>query len=319
MNSDQKIQFIEVRSELGAGTRGAGMGIDALKVACLNKGEKFFAGHTPLIVNDRNFKLFEETDFPNARYTDAVFSNLQNVSNAVSDVLLQKNTFPLVLAADHSSAYGSIAGVKNRFPNKRLGVIWIDAHSDIHTPYTTPSGNMHGMPLAMAMAEDNKVCAVNEPDDEAIRYWEAIKQIGYDRAKVLPEDIAFVGVRSQEEPELELMKRHNIRNFTTEEVRKKGVYAIAEELFTYLNKCDIIYISFDVDSMDPSISVGTGTPVPGGLTSEEAEMLNTLLVKNEKVVCWEMAEINPTLDSLNVMAEQGYRVLKSVYHALLKR
>lgn len=314
----KKVKFIEVDSELGAGTRGASMGIDALKIASLNKKSYLFSETSSVKVQTYNEKLWDNPlDFPNGKYINGIKKVLENVCSHVSNELTEN--FPIVLAGDHSSAAGTICGIKNKYFDKTLGVIWIDAHADLHSPYTSPSGNMHGMPLAIALAEDNIENKVNEPYPKTLEYWNELKNIGIKGPKFSPENLVFITVRDTETPEKNLISKHNIKNFSYQEVKEKGINKIVDETFTKLQNCDIIYVSFDVDSMDSTYSVGTGTPVPNGLTPEEAIELNTQLVTNEKVVCWEMVEVNPTLDTKNKMAENAFNVLESVVNQLNKQ
>lgn len=310
------IKLVEVRSELAAGTRGASLGIDALKIASLDKKSDFFTQFDPINVQDANNYLWKGNQFPYANYIDGVYQVLKNVYSTIESLRLEKK-FPIVLAGDHSTAAGTIMGIKAAEPEKRLGVIWIDAHADLHTPYTTPSGNMHGMPLAMVTQLDNLESKVNEPSEETITYWERIKRIGGDQPKIDPRDIVFISVRDTESPEDFLLNKFGIKNFKTSEVREKGIIKIAAETLERLKNCDQLYISFDVDSLDTSISVGTGTPVPDGLTIEEAILLNAELIKDKRVCCWEIVEVNPTLDSENTMAEAAFEVLEITTKSLV--
>ncbi|WP_297334910.1 arginase [Algoriphagus sp.] len=310
------IKLVEVRSELAAGTRGASLGIDALKIASLDKKSDFFTQFDPINVQDANNYLWKGNQFPYANYIDGVYQVLKNVYSTIESLRLEKK-FPIVLAGDHSTAAGTIMGIKAAEPEKRLGVIWIDAHADLHTPYTTPSGNMHGMPLAMVTQLDNLESKVNEPSEETITYWERIKRIGGDQPKIDPRDIVFISVRDTESPEDFLLNKYGIKNFKTSEVREKGITKIAAETLERLKNCDQLYISFDVDSLDTSISVGTGTPVPDGLTIEEAILLNAELIKDKRVCCWEIVEVNPTLDSENTMAEAAFEVLEITTKSLV--
>ncbi|GGZ26210.1 arginase [Echinicola pacifica] len=310
------IKLVEVRSELAAGTRGASLGIDALKVASLDKKSDFFTKFDPISVKDSNNYLWKGNAFPNAKYIDGVYEVLSSVHDAIKALRLKKK-FPIVLAGDHSTAAGTIMGIKAADPDKRLGVIWIDAHADIHSPYTSPTGNMHGMPLGMCLQEDNLECQVKSPSEEEKKYWEKIKAIGGDFPKIKAGDIIYIAVRDTESPEEHLIKKHGIKNFRTAEVRQKGIEKIAAEALAILKDCDQIYISFDVDSLDSSISVGTGTPVPDGLTVEEALHLNETLIKDKRVCCWEIVEVNPTLDSENVMAETAFDILESTTQSLV--
>ncbi|WP_026952919.1 arginase [Algoriphagus mannitolivorans] len=313
----RKIKLIEVRSEIAAGTRGASLGVDAMKIASLDKKSDFFTRFDPINVPDANNFLWKGNKHPHAKYIDGVYQVLKNVYSTVESLRLEKK-FPIILAGDHSTAAGTIMGIKAAHPEKRLGVIWIDAHADLHTPYTTPSGNMHGMPLAMTAHLDNRECQVNHPAAETIAYWEKIKNIGGESPKIDPKDIVFISVRDTEKPEDYLIQKYGIKNFKTSEVRDLGVSKVAQEALEILKDCDQIYISFDVDSMDSSISVGTGTPVPDGLTVEEAIQLNAELIKDKRVCCWEIVEVNPTLDTENTMAEAAFEVLEATTKSLVE-
>src|SRR5690606_9521134 len=193
-NEVRQIKLVEVRSEIAAGTRGASLGIDALKVASWGKKSDFFAKFDPINVPDANRFLWKGNRFPYAKYIDGVHQVLTNVSETIEKLRL-KNIFPIVLAGDHATAAGTIMGIKSAHPGKRLGVIWIDAHADLHTPYTTPSGNMHGMPLAICTHTDNLACQINNPGNEAIAYWDKIKNLGGPGPKIAFEDIVYIAVR----------------------------------------------------------------------------------------------------------------------------
>jgi arginase len=225
----------------------------------------------------------------------------------------------MIIAGDHSTAFGTIAGIKKAHPKKRLGVVWIDAHADFHSPYTTPSGNMHGMTLAMACDMDNLECKVNDPKGETIEYWEQIMNVGIPGAKIYPEDIVFISVRDLEKAENYIINKYGIPNFSAAEVKKMGPEAVAQEALKLLDHCDLIYVSFDVDSLDSRISLGTGTPVPNGLSVEEAKILNVELAKSPKLCAWEIAEVNPTLDSQNSMAENGFEVMEATAKSIESR
>lgn len=312
----RKIKLVEVRSEIAAGTRGASLGVDAVKIASLDKKSNFFTQFDPINVPDANNFLWKGNKHPHAKYIDGVYQVLKNVYSTIESLRLEKK-FPIVLAGDHSTAAGTIMGIKAAHPEKRLGVIWIDAHADLHTPYTTPSGNMHGMPLAMVSKIDNLDCKINQPSTETLTFWDKIKKIGGDSPKINPEDIVFISVRDTEEPEDFLIKKYGIKNFSTSEVRELGISKVAQEALHILKDCNQLYISFDVDSLDSSISVGTGTPVPNGLTVEEAIQLNAELIKDKRVCCWEIVEVNPTLDTENTMAEIAFDVLEITTKSLV--
>ncbi|MFD3000570.1 arginase [Pontibacter toksunensis] len=314
----KKIKLIEVRSELGAGTRGASMGIEALKVACWDKGSDYFKRFNSVSVPDLNYTLFDKDLFPNAHRIDSILTVQKNIANVVEQTI-DIDMFPLVLSGDHSNAHGTIAGIKASFPDKELGVIWIDAHADIHSPYTSPSGNVHGMPLAMALNIDNLDRQINDPEPETVFFWNSLKKLGFDGPKLKPEHLVYIVVRDTEEPEDYLMEKHGIKNFTYKEFAQKGAEQVAKETLERLRNCDILYVSFDVDSLDSKFSKGTGTPVEIGLTVEEAQQLNHCLLQDPRVVCYEMTEINPTLDTENTMAENAFEILETATTAILHR
>lgn len=314
----KKIKLIEVRSELGAGTRGASMGVEALRVACWDKGSDYFKRFNSVSVPDLNYTLFDRDMFPNAHRIDSILTVQKNIANAVEQTIAI-DMFPLVLSGDHSNAHGTIAGIKAAYPDKTLGVIWVDAHADIHSPYTSPSGNVHGMPLAMALNLDNLDRQINEPEPETVFFWNSLKKLGFDGPKLKPEHLVYIVVRDTEEPEEFLMEKLGIKNFTYAEFEQKGAKQIAKEALERLRGCDILYVSFDVDSLDSKFSKGTGTPVAIGLTVDEAKELNYLLLQDPRVVCYEMTEINPTLDTENTMAENAFEILETATAAILYR
>ena len=314
----KELKIIQVKSEIGAGTRGASLGVEAIKIASLDAKSSFFRQYESVEVENVNELLFDGAEHAYAKFIDGVLIMEERVCLEVYEQLFD-HYFPLIMAGDHSTAYGTIAGIKKAYPKKRLGVVWIDAHADIHTPYTTPSGNMHGMPLAMACGLDNFERKVNDPRGETTDYWEQIKNVGTPGPKIKPEDIVYIAVRDFEKPENYLINKYNINFIETEDVRKQGPVAIAQRALQMLSHCDFIYVSFDVDSLDSRISQGTGTPVPNGLTVEEARVLNVSLCKDPKVVAWEISEVNPTLDTENRMAENGFEIMEASARAITSR
>ena len=140
----------------------------------------------------------------------------------------------MVLSGDHSSALGTISGIKKAYPDKRLGVVWIDAHADIHTPYTSPSGNIHGMPLAAALNDDNLDRKINDINLETRQYWDLMKNIGVEGQKIKHEDIVYFGVRDTEEPEEFALEKNNIKNYTVSEMRFRGMQTCLQEAISRL-------------------------------------------------------------------------------------
>jgi arginase len=312
----KNIKLIEVPSEIGAGTRGASLGIEAIKIAALDFMSNFFIHFPSEKVAVENKLLYEPIESPYAKRIKGVATMYDKVSKAVSDTL-KNNFFPVVLSGDHSISGATIAGIKMARPKSKLGVIWIDAHADLHTPYTTPSGNMHGMPLAISINEDNIENAVHDLDAETVKNWNYLKNIGKIAPKVLPEDVVYISLRDFEKEEKQLIEKYGIKVITTKEVRSKGPENIVRGLTRYFSDCTDIYISFDVDSLDSSISKGTGTPVNNGLREREAEDLISKLMQNRKVCCFEISEVNPTLDKENLMAEIAFNILQRSVNVLM--
>ena len=312
----KNIKLIEVPSEIGAGTRGASLGIEAIKIAALDFMSNFFIHFPSERIPAENRLLYEPIESPYAKRIKGVASMYEKVSKAVADCL-KAHFFPVVLSGDHSNAGATVAGIKTARPKSKLGVIWIDAHADLHTPYTTPSGNLHGMALATAINEDNRECAVHELDEETERCWKALKNIGKVAPKVLPEDVVFISLRDFEKEEKYLIDKYGIKVITTKEVRSKGPENIVRAVTRYLSDCTDIYVTFDVDSLDASISKGTGTPVSNGLREREAEDLISKFMQNRKVCCFEISEVNPTLDKENLMAEIAFHILQRSVNVLM--
>ena len=294
----KNIKLIEVPSEIGAGTRGASLGVEAIKIAAMDFMSNFFIHFPSEKIPHENKLLYEPIESPYAKRVKGIYSMYEKVSKAVADSI-KNNFFPVILSGDHSTAGATIAGIKMAKPKCKLGVIWIDAHADLHTPYTTPSGNVHGMPMAATIGEDNKDCAVHKLDDETKKYWDQLKTIGKASPKVLPEDVVFISLRDYEKEEKYIIDKYNMKVITTKEVRSKGPENVVRSVVRYLDDCTDIYVSFDVDSLDSSISKGTGTPVSNGLKEREAEDLISKFMQNRKICCFEIAEVNPTLEKEN--------------------
>lgn len=312
----KNIKLIEVPSEIGAGTRGASLGVDAIKIAALDFMSNFFVHFPSEKIPHENKLLFEPIESPYAKRIKGVLSMCEKVSKAVAETI-KTSFFPVVISGDHSNAAGTIAGIKIARPKSRLGIVWIDAHADLHTPYTTPSGNLHGMPLAASIGEDNKDSSVHDLDSETAKYWNNLKNIGKISPKVLPEDIVLVSLRDYEKEEKFLMDKYGIKTIGTKELRKKGVEQTIRQITRYLGNCTDMYVSFDVDSLDPSISKGTGTPASYGLKEREAEDLVSKLMQNRKVCCLEITEVNPTLDTENLMSEIAFNILQRSVNVLM--
>ncbi len=310
------IIIVENNSEIAAGTRGSSLGLEAIKVAAVNKNEDVFLKYTAINIKNENHRVWKNVRNVYAKRIGGVIKIYNRIVEGILPVL-QKGDFPLIISGDHSSAGGSIAALKLAFPEKRVGVVWIDAHADLHSPYTTPSGNMHGMPLASALAEDNLEQKINKPIKETVEKWDLLKNLGGISPKLLTKDLVFVGVRSVEKPEMAIIDRYSIPNYTLDELVKKGVDDIASKIFQNLKDTEIIYISFDVDSMDMELSEGTGTPVKKGLSKEQAIELIKKLLEDKRVKMFEVVEVNPLLDKKgNLMAEMALEAIIEVINVV---
>jgi len=312
------IKIIKNRSDIGAGTRGSDMGIDAIEIAAINKNSDYFNEYEFEDVKTHNESIYDKYRSSVAKRIEHVVEQCTRVNNAVKKSLTN-NYFPIVLSGDHSSALGTISGIKAAYPEQTVGVIWIDAHADLHSPYTTPSGNIHGMPLAAVLGDDNLDCQVNDVAKDTQEHWDEMKNIGIDGPKVLAENLVYFGVRDTEEAEDKQIEKLHIRNYKVDEVRYRGLEICVDEALAKLAHCDVLYISFDVDSMDCDlISFGTGTPVSRGFDQYEIIDIINQIIESKKVVCIEVVEVNPLLDTKgNKMAETAFQVLEAITTTLV--
>jgi arginase len=309
----KSIKIIKNRSDIGAGTRGSDMGIDAIEIAAINKKSEYFNEYEFEDVKTHNESIYDKYRSSVAKRIEHVVEQCTRVSNSVKKNL-STNYFPIVLSGDHSSALGTISGIKAAFPDQIVGVIWIDAHADLHSPYTTPSGNIHGMPLAAALGDDNLDCQVNSVASDTQEHWIEMKNIGVQGPKVLAENLIYFGVRDTEEAEDKQIEKLKIRNYKVDETRFRGLEICVDEALAKLSHCDVLYVSFDVDSMDCDlISFGTGTPVSRGFDQYEIIDIINQIIRSKKVVCVEVVEVNPLLDTKgNKMAETAFEVLEAI-------
>ena len=308
-----QIEIIKNRSDIGAGTRGSDMGIDAIEIAAINNHNPFFTRYPYVDVKTHNETIYNISEFEVAHSINYVNEQCERVSEAVKNSLMAKH-FPIVLSGDHSSALGTLSGISAAFPDKTIGAIWIDAHADLHTPYTSPSGNVHGMPMAAALGEDNLDARVNTVSEELAGLWTKMKNIGKKGPKLKAEHLVYFGLRDTEVQEDELIERISIREYPVHELRYRSFETCLSEARERLKDCDYIYISFDVDSLcSDLISTGTGTPVSKGFDVDEVLHIIKSFFDTQKVVCFEICEVNPLLDTRgNRMAEIAFGVLEKI-------
>lgn len=308
------ITIVKNRSDIGAGTRGSDLGVDAIEIAAINQKNDFFNAHEYVDVPTHNETIYNKNFLKMEHRLGFVLEQCERVCNAVSEVLGQ-NRFPLILSGDHSSAFGSLAGIQKAGPEKTLGVIWIDAHADLHSPLSSPSGNVHGMPLAAALGYDNETLAVNKVNGKTLQLWDNLKKVGGNKPKVAPEHLIFFGVRDTEEPEDIVIEQSKIKNYPVNEIRHRGLSLCVNEALEKLKDVDEIYISFDVDSLDCDlISKGTGTPVSKGFDIDEVVAIIQEITTSKKVLALEVTEVNPLLDNKgNRMAEAAFEVIHRLF------
>ncbi len=284
------VHLIGFPMDLGADRRGVDMGPSALRIADIDK--KLTAlGYTVEDEGDIDIKRPEVLAIldPHLKYMPQIAAACGTLARRVKSVL-NAGSFPLVLGGDHSMAIGTLAGVSGycRSAKKRLGVIWIDAHSDINIPGTSPSGNIHGMPVAASIG-------LGAPE---------LTGVGGDFRKVDPANIVMIGLRSVDAGERRLIREHGIVTYTMTDIDRLGVYPVIEQAIDYLQaRTDHIHVSFDLDSVDPSIAMGVGTPVSGGLTYREAHLVMEMIAERGALGSLEVAEVNPILDTVNRSAQ----------------
>ena len=301
------------RSELGAGTRGSSLGIDSILIEASKRMKTFFINTPRINIKDKNEFLFKKSKYKWAKYALPLIDVYNDISKKVFSILNDKR-FPIIISGDHSNAYGSICGLKKFYPNDQIGIIWIDAHADLHSPYTTPSGNIHGMPLAMALNEDNLKFEIGDVDIDTEKVWDKLKKIDGIYPKIKASNIVYIGLRDTEKEEDYLIKKHNINVFNPEKVRHEGVKKMITTIKNEILKdCDHIYISFDVDSLDSEkVSSGTGTPIKNGLLIDECKVMLKSFYNWDKSKCMEITEINPLLDKNNKMTKSIFDILEHV-------
>ncbi len=245
--------------------------------------------HTIRVLPESEIRENEE----HLKRVDGVLHTVTELAEVVHREISEKR-FPLIVGGDHSMAIGTLAGLAQTGP---YGVIWVDAHADLNTGETSPSGNIHGMPLAAAMGMGD------------VR----LTEVGGRDPKLSPEHLVYIALRDIDEGEMNEINRLGIKVITVEEVRTRGVDVIMQEAMRYLReRVDRFYISFDMDSLDASLVPGTGTPVDGGLTEVEAKAILKEAMQAEDLIAVELVELNPALDRDDVTAQLAYRLCETI-------
>jgi arginase len=280
------IPILGVPMDLGAGRRGVDMGPSAIRLAKLADTLRGL-GHTIDDLGNIEVAVAETVDdVSGLPYANVIADACHKTYETLK--ALPDDAFPIVLGGDHSIAMGSVAGVVYR-PDGivRTGLIWIDAHTDINTPKTSPSGNIHGMPVAHLLGDG---------DSRLLDIWGG-------GAIIRPEDIVYIGIRSVDDDERKILKELGIRVYTMKDIDKRGLGEILEQTIMQLHHTKRVHVSFDADVLDPAVAPGVGTPVPGGLSYREAHLLMELLADAKIVTSLDLVEVNPILDIQNKTAQ----------------
>lgn len=296
----QKISIVGVPMDLGVDRRGVDMGPSALRYADLNERLQAL-GHEVHDMGDLDVIIPETRHFgdPKAKYLKEIADACTQLANLVLQIRQEGRT-PLVLGGDHSIAVGTVSGVSECFrrSGKKIGLIWFDAHADFNTPDISPSGNVHGMPMAAIMGYGPV---------------ELTHMFGFS-PKILPEHAVQIGIREVDPQERELVKKSGIRVFTMKEIDRRGIGAVMDEAVSIVSRnTDGFAVTLDADFLDPYESPGVATPVRGGADYREAHLAMEMIADTKKMVSFEITEINPILDVHNKTAHFGVELILSAF------
>ena len=289
-----QIDIIGVPIDLGADRRGVDMGPSAIRYAHLHQKLEEL-GYTLDDIGNIEVPIQETCQItdPKLKYIDCILPMARRVAGSVA-TSIQGGRFPLVLGGDHSLSVGSIRGAAK---HRRLGIIWVDAHADFNTAETTPSGNIHGMPLAV-------LCGLGDP--RLVSLWDETHPV------LDPKRVAVIGARDLDPGEKRNLREAGIMVQSTEQIDRVGMLAVLEKVIEQVNRnVDGIYLSFDMDALDPRHAPGVGTPVPGGLTFREAHLVCEVVAETGKLIGMELVEVNPILDLQNQTAILAVEFIRS--------
>jgi arginase len=294
------VHVLGVPMDLGSGRRGVDMGPSAIRIAGLEARLREL-GHQVVDEGDIAIKNMEELKVGDvrARYLGEI-ARAATVAARKIDRILTKGHFPLVLGGDHSIAVGTVSGIAAvcRRQGKKLGLLWVDAHGDINTPESSPSGNIHGMPVASLLGQG--------PAE--------LTGIGGKGPKVDPANIALVGIRSLDEGEKRRLKATGVQVHTMSDIDRHGIHRVMKKaLARVTDGTDYVHVSFDLDAVDPTVAPGVGTPVKGGLDYREAHLIMELLHDSGVMTSLEMVEVNPILDQGNASAAFAVELVQSAF------
>jgi arginase len=280
----ERVDVIGVPMDLGADRRGVDMGPSAIRYARLREnlealGIARYIDHGNIPVPVAESHVAESAK--NAKYLPVILAVCAELGRLVEDVVRQGG-FPLVLGGDHSIAIGTLAGVR-RARGRESGLIWVDAHGDINTPLTSPSGNVHGMPVSIALEERS----------------------------IVPERTVLIGLRDVDSGERTRIRELGVRAFSMSDVDRIGMERVMEEALAIAAADGSLHVSFDMDGIDPTEAPGVGTPVRGGLSYREAHLAMEMVADTGKLGSMEVTEINPIFDQRNKTAELAVELILS--------
>lgn len=293
---NKKVSIVGVPMDLGQGRRGVDMGPSALRYAnaigrleqlgyeIRDLGDLTIPSPQERLVSEHNLKCLEEVAEVNEQLAEQV------------SAIVEEGRFPLVLGGDHSIAIGTLAGTAKHKQN--LGVIWYDAHGDLNTAETSPSGNIHGMSLAVSLGYGH----------------ERLTNILGFAPKVKPENVVIIGARELDEGEKKLIKELGIKVFTMHEIDRMGMTYVMEESIKHVTKgTDGVHLSLDLDGLDPHDAPGVGTPVRGGISYRESHLAMEILAEADILTSAEFVEVNPILDQGNMTANVAVALMGSLF------
>ncbi|MCI1593535.1 arginase [Heyndrickxia oleronia] len=292
----KKISILGVPMDLGQARRGVNMGPSAIRYAdVIERLERLgyeVADHGDIEIGAAERLQDPETNMKNLKAVADANAILESKVNEI----VKEGDFPLVFGGDHSIAIGTLAGVSKHYSN--LGVIWYDAHGDLNIADTSPSGNIHGMPLAASLGHGHPT----------------LTEIGGYSPKVKHENIVIIGARDLDEGEKELIKDKGIKVYTMHEIDRLGMTKVMEETISYLkDKTDGVHLSLDLDALDPSDCPGVGTPVLGGISYRESHLAMEMLAESGMITSAEFVEVNPILDERNRTAMVAVALMGSLF------
>lgn len=290
------IAVIGVPMDLGADRRGVDMGPSAIRYAGMIPRLEIL-GYT--VYDEGNLVVNRPKQYATTgthlKYLNEIASVSKELRDAVS-AQMEKGYFPLIIGGDHSIAIGSLSGVMQH--KKNTGVIWIDAHADMNTDDTSPSGNIHGMPLAVVMGYGHPILTAIRGQRNAIR----------------PENVVIIGARSLDAGEKQFIKSIGVKVFTMHEIDRLGMTRVMDETLDIVVKgTDGVHLSLDLDGLDPHDAPGVGTPVFGGISYREGHLAMEMIAEKGILTSAEFVEVNPILDEMNRTAKVAVELMGSVF------